>query len=141
MNHSKLALLFFVTINSLLISGCASVIARNTNLGITPPAVYPGAAYDIVAIPSPLFPLALIDLPLSFVADTLMLPVDIYRSVERSSNAPQESVLKEKPFKTGDIYLTNMESQNFKSEGEPLVKQGKVYYTSTPPSYTRAIDL
>lgn len=141
MNRSKLALLFFVAINSLLINGCASVIARNTNLGATPPAVYPGAAYDIAVIPSPLFPLALIDLPLSFVADTLMLPVDIYHSAKRSSNAPQESVLKEKQSKTGDMYLTNMESQNFKSDGASLVKQGNDFYTSTSPNYAKAFEL
>ncbi|CNC12543.1 YceK/YidQ family lipoprotein [Yersinia pseudotuberculosis] len=141
MNSSKYALIFFVAINSLLISGCASVIARNTNLGITPPAVYPGTVYDIAVIPSPLFPLALIDLPLSFVADTLMLPIDIYHSSKRSSYSPKESVIKEKPFKTGDMYLTNMVSQNYKDDGVSLVKQGNDYYNSTPPDYAKAIGL
>ncbi|PSH15266.1 hypothetical protein B7R74_17865 [Yersinia pseudotuberculosis] len=125
----------------LLLNGCTSIVARNTNLGGTPPAVYPGTVANAVLLPSPLFPLALIDLPLSFVADTLMLPFDIYHSTERHSSTPQVSKLKEKEVKTGDMYLTNMVSQNSRDEGVSFVEQGNEYYNKTPPNYAQALHL
>ena len=70
--------LLLVTVLSL--NGCATYIGRtgiDTPGKLTP--LYPATSVDVIAMRTPLFLPALIDLPFSLVTDTLLLPVDIYQ--------------------------------------------------------------
>lgn len=68
-----------------VLSGCASAIMRTVGIPTYTvshdPKFYPGTVTDVAFLGSEITPLALLDLPLSFVLDTLLLPVDIYRAV------------------------------------------------------------
>ncbi|EBX1355272.1 YceK/YidQ family lipoprotein [Salmonella enterica subsp. enterica serovar Okatie] len=60
------------------LSGCASVVARAYG---EPYMYYHGTQLDARhAFDKPLSPILLLDLPFSFVADTLLLPVDLIYS-------------------------------------------------------------
>jgi ankyrin repeat protein len=80
--HTLKTCFVFILLLSLC-SGCATVASRygNTyhgnNLPILP-ALYSGSALDIHTIPMETGFFALLDLPLSFVVDTLILPVTTY---------------------------------------------------------------
>jgi uncharacterized protein YceK len=72
------------------LSGCASVVARVFGENYS---YYHGTQFDAEnAFDKPLSPILLIDLPFSFVMDTLLLPVDLiyspYCGVLSSARAP-----------------------------------------------------
>ena len=68
-----------------LCTGCATIGARdNTNAFTSTPGMYPGTQMDTFYIktlsPNPALIFFVADLPISLVFDTLLLPVDYYRS-------------------------------------------------------------
>lgn len=64
-----------VLIMCFFLSSCASVVTRAYGENYT---YYHGTQFDAGhAFDKPLSPILLLDLPFSFVADTLMLPVDL----------------------------------------------------------------
>lgn len=82
MNIVKLA---SIIISAYLLSGCGTLLARAgaADLGSSKKTshapVYPATVYDVALFSTPYFPIFLLDLPISIVTDTLMLPVDLYR--------------------------------------------------------------
>ena len=78
----KIALIGFVI---LLLSGCGTLFGRSGVPSLYPndftspqSGVYPAVQLDWKFMQTPFLILGLIDLPISLVTDTLMLPVDVY---------------------------------------------------------------
>ncbi len=141
MEISEFILVLPLITTVLLLNGHMSIASRNISFGRNQPAVYPGTFYDILFFPSPFSPLTLTGLPFSFVANTLMFPIDICHETDRNLNPPQKIALKEKQFKTGDVCLTNRVSHNFHSNSIKFVEQGNKYYAKALPDYAQVFHL
>lgn len=117
--RSNYICLLCLILNCFMLSGCMSVVARS-GIVASAPKIYPGVAYDGVLLTTQAFPLALVDFPFSFVADTILLPVDIVRKVNDPTSRSQESVIRPKELKTGDMYLSNMVDTNDTQQKTPV---------------------
>ena len=86
------------------LSGCVSLGQHFDSNGHVPPGVYPGLRSDVKFLTKDVFsqrggmdalldsvepfliPVALVDIPLSFGMDTLLLPVDVFKSVGKKDD-------------------------------------------------------
>ncbi|MGL4858791.1 MAG: YceK/YidQ family lipoprotein, partial [Enterobacteriaceae bacterium] len=80
--------------NGILVSGCASIMSHSGPYQ----GYYPGVRSNAEALQHEqtgwaMTPLLVLDMPLSAVADTLLLPYDAYRSdKEQQSSSPKERI-------------------------------------------------
>lgn len=71
----KLRLVTLLVLVGLFLPGCATTFMRGTGSK----GAYCATGLDLVALGTPLFVPALVDLPVSLAVDTVLLPVDIVR--------------------------------------------------------------